>query len=213
MSQSDSLPSRFPIFPLAGAVLLPRGNLPLNIFEPRYRTMVRDAMQTDQIIGMIQPREESEGANPKVYQTGCAGRISNFNETEDGRYEITLTGITRFDVAQELDVTTPYRQVIADFARWGEDLQPKTPSEGIKVALLPVLQKFFDAHDIEADWQAIKAAPIAGLVTSLAMICPFESSEKQALLEAEDLEKQGKLLIALMQMAALGGDDSRPMMH
>lgn len=213
MSHSDSLPNTFPIFPLAGAVLLPRGNLPLNIFEPRYLAMIRDAMQTDQIIGMIQPREDSDEGRPEVYKTGCAGRISNFKELEDGRYEITLTGVARFDVSEELDVTTPYRQVIADFARWSEDLDPTTPSEDLKIALLPALQKFFEAHDIEADWQAIKAAPISGLVTSLAMICPFESSEKQALLEAENLEKQGKLLIALMQMAALGSDDSRPMMH
>ena len=213
MTQSDSLPSRFPIFPLSGAVLLPRGNLPLNIFEPRYLAMIRDAMQTDQIIGMIQPREDIGDGNPKVYRTGCAGKISNFKETDDGRYEITLTGIARFDIEQELEVTTPYRQIIADFGRWSEDLEPSPPGDEIKVALLPVLRKFFDVHDIEADWKAIKSAPIAGLITSLAMICPFEPSEKQALLEAENLDRQGKLLVALMQMSAISGDDEPPVMH
>jgi len=212
-SSLQSLPDRFPIFPLEGAVLLPRGNLPLNIFEPRYLQMVRDAMKTDRVIGMIQPRERCADSAPPVYRTGCAGRISNFTETKDGRYEITLTGLSRFDVRQELEVMTPYRQVVANFDRWAEDLHPTPPPDTLKPALLPVLRKFFAQHDIEADWKAIQDAPLAGLVTSLAMICPFEPSEKQALLEAETLEKQSKLLIALMQMAALGGEDGQPLMH
>jgi len=204
---ATSLPSRFPIFPLRGALLLPGGNLPLNIFEPRYLAMVRDAMQTDQVIGMIQPRPEGEETRaPRLYRTGCVGRITNFSETEDGRFLITLTGVCRFDVEEELEVPTLYRQVAADFARWRRDLQPEPPPAEIKAALLPVLRTYFDRHGIEADWSAIEAAPLAGLVTSLCMICPFEPEEKQALLEAADTARQARLLVALMQMEAMAAE-------
>jgi Lon protease-like protein len=180
------------------------GNLPLNIFEPRYLAMVRDAMQTDRVIGMIQPRGEDETAKrPDLFKTGCAGRISNFAETEDGRILVTLTGLCRFDVGEELAVETAYRQVVADFQRWRHDLQPGSASSGLKEALLGVLKGYFARHGIEADWGALKNAPVAALVTSLAMICPFEANEKQALIEAETLDRQGRLLVALMQMEAV----------
>ncbi len=199
----ESLPGRFPIFPLPGAVLLPGGNLPLNIFEPRYLQMVRDAMQTDKVIGMIQPKNEAEGQDgePALYTTGCAGRISSFRETEDGRFLITLTGIARFDVAEELEVATPYRQIVARFHRWHQDLQPEPPSGALRAELMTALGGYFERQQIEADWETIKGAPLGGLVTSLVMICPFEPSEKQALLEAENLNAQARLLIALMRMA------------
>ena len=202
-SGSESLPNRFPIFPLRGCLLLPNGNLPLNIFEPRYLQMVRDAMQTDQVIGMVQPRQDGDPASrPAVFSTGCAGRITNFAETDDGRYLITLTGLARFDIEEELTVATPYRQVVASFRRWRADLQPPAPPAPLKRKLLDVLQGYFERHGIEADWSAVKAAPIGPLVTSLAMICPFAASEKQALLEAESLAAQGELLVALMEMEA-----------
>ena len=212
---ATSLPSRFPIFPLRGAMLLPGGNLPLNIFEPRYLQMVRDAMQTDRVIGMVQPRGENEtdGPGPPVlFSTGCAGRISNFAETDDGRLLITLTGVCRFDIAEEHEVDTPYRQVTADFARWLHDLQPEAPPQELKTGLSRVLKGYFDRHGIEADWSAIDSAPLAGLVTSLCMICPFEPGEKQALLEAADIGRQTRLLIALMEMETLaepGGSSAR----
>ncbi|MFO1068974.1 MAG: LON peptidase substrate-binding domain-containing protein [Geminicoccaceae bacterium] len=200
----ESLPPRFPVFPLRGCLLLPGGNLPLNIFEPRYLAMVRDAMQTDRVIGMIQPREgETREASPPLFTTGCAGRITNFSETEDGRYLITLTGLCRFDVAEELSATTPYRQVVADYGRWRQDLQPAAPPASLKKALLGVLRQYFAKHGIEADWQTLENAPLAALITSLAMICPFEPNEKQALVEAPDLARQGKLLVALMQMETM----------
>lgn len=210
---ASSVPSRFPIFPLRGAMLLPGGNLPLNIFEPRYLQMVRDAMQTDRVIGMIQPRGDSdEERTPGLFRTGCVGRISNVEETDDGRLLITLTGVCRFDVAAEHDVDTPYRQVTGDFSRWRQDLQPAPPPQALKAGLSAVLRTYFDRHGIEADWDAIEAAPLAGLVTSLCMICPFEPGEKQALLEAPDLERQARLLIALMEMETLaerGGSIAR----
>jgi uncharacterized protein len=200
----DSLPPRFPIFPLRGCLLLPGGNLPLNIFEPRYLAMVRDAMQTDRVIGMVQPRHEGDrAAVPEVFRTGCAGKITNFAETDDGRYLITLAGLCRFDVMEELTVATPYRQVTADYQRWRQDLQPVTPATALRPELLGVLRPYFAKHGIEADWATLEAAPLAALVTSLAMICPFGAGEKQALLEAADLEQQGKLLVALMQMDAV----------
>jgi Lon protease-like protein len=211
---ASSLPDRFPVFPLRGALLLPGGNLPLNIFEPRYLQMVRDAMQTDRVIGMIQPKAEDDPSPaPELYRTGCVGRISSFEETNDGRLLITLTGVCRFDVAGELEVPTSYRQVEADFDRWRQDLHPTPPPASLKATLVAVLRAYFDRHGIEADWDAIDAAPLAGLVTSLCMICPFEAEEKQALLEAPDMGRQAKLLIALMQMEALAEPGGSSLRH
>lgn len=203
------LPTRFPIFPLPGAILLPGGNLPLNIFEPRYLEMTRDAMRTDRVIGMIQPNgpDDDMTDRPEVYPVGCAGRISSFSETDDGRYLVTLTGVCRYDVVKELRVKTPYRQVNASFDRWQGDLEPPSPSDSMRPTLMRALRSFFEVYDISADWEQIEAAPLAGLITSLAMICPFEPCEKQALLEAAGHEQRGKTLIALLQMGALGTKD------
>ena len=142
-------------------------------------------------------------AAPPVFQVGCAGRISNFEETQDGRYLVTLTGVCRFDIAQELEVMTPYRQVVASFVRWRGDLQPEPPPDRLKDDLVRALEVYFRRHHIEADWQALRAAPLAALVTSLAMICPFAPEEKQALLEAPAMTEQAELLVALMEMEAL----------
>jgi Lon protease-like protein len=204
---SGGIPTRFPIFPLPGAILLPGGNLPLNIFEPRYLQMTRDAMRTDRVIGMMQPCDDALGERPEVYQVGCAGRITSFAETQDGRYLITLTGLCRYDLLEELAVTTPYRQVIASFDRWKNDLAQPSPSDRVRPTLTTALRAYFDVKDISADWAQIEAAPLAGLVTSLAMICPFEPCEKQALLEAGGAEERAEVLIALLQMGALGDKD------
>ena len=200
---SGALPIRFPIFPLPGAILLPGGNLPLNIFEPRYLQMTRDAMRTDRVIGMIQPSGGGKDL-PDLYPIGCAGRITSFAETDDGRYLITLTGVCRFEVVEELAVDTAYRQVLASFDRWQCDLEPPTPSDSLRPPLVGALRGYFDVYEINADWGQVQAAPLAGLVTSLAMICPFEPCEKQALLEAEDPEQRAKVLITLLQMGACG---------
>jgi Lon protease-like protein len=206
---SGALPIRFPIFPLPGAILLPGGNLPLNIFEPRYLAMTRDAMRTDRVIGMIQPCAQGERGEPEIYPIGCAGRITSFAETEDGRYLITLTGVCRFEVVEELAVDTPYRQVVASFERWQRDLEPPTPSDSLRGALVGALRGYFEVYEISADWGQVQSAPLAGLITSLAMICPFEPCEKQALLEAADPEQRGRVLIALLQMGACGAGDRR----
>jgi uncharacterized protein len=204
---SGAIPSRFPIFPLPGAILLPGGNLPLNIFEPRYLHMTRDAMRTDQVIGMVQPCGDPIGARPEIYHVGCVGRIASFAETEDGRYLISLTGLCRYDVLEELQVTTPYRQVVASFERWNQDLEEAVPSDGLRPTLCAALRAYFEVNDISADWAQIEAAPLAGLITSLAMICPFEPCEKQALLEAVGADERCRVLIALLQMGALGDKD------
>ncbi len=201
---SGAIPTRFPVFPLSGAILLPGGNLPLNIFEPRYLQMTRDAMQADRLIGMIQPSGEGGGDRPEVYPIGCLGRIASFAETEDGRYLIGLMGLCRYDVLEELAVATPYRQVVASFDRWQGDLGQQTVPEGLRPTLCAALRHYFEVKDISADWSQIEAAPLAGLITSLAMICPFEPCEKQALLEAVDAEARARALIALLQMGALG---------
>jgi len=201
---STTIPTRFPVFPLSGAILLPGGNLPLNIFEPRYLQMTRDAMQADRVIGMIQPCCDAAGDRTEIYRIGCLGRIASFAETEDGRYLISLMGLCRYDVLEELTVATPYRQIVASFDRWQGDLQQQMLPDGLRPSLCEALRDYFEVKDISADWSQIESAPLAGLITSLAMICPFEPCEKQALLEAVDAEERGRALIALLQMGALG---------
>lgn len=198
----SELPTRFPIFPLAGAILLPGGNLPLNIFEPRYLEMTRDAMRTDRIIGMVQPNGDDGEEQPAVFPVGCAGRITSFAETDDGRYLITLSGLCRYDVVEELSVETSYRQVVASFDRWQSDLQPPAPRDSLRPRLLGAIRGYFEVYDISADWGQIEAAPLGGLVNSLAMICPFEPNEKQALLEAAGPDERAEVLITLMHMGA-----------
>jgi len=211
---SDTLPQRFPIFPLRGALLLPGGNLPLNIFEPRYLQMTRDAMQTDKVIGMIQPREGTGGEDgPAVYRTGCAGRITSFEETQDGRYLITLTGVSRFEVVEELVTVTPYRQIVAAFDRFGSDLNPTPADVARRGPLMQAMRSYFDRQRIEIDWNAVDQAPFDGLVTSLAMICPFTPSEKQALLEAADQNARLDTLIALMRMHSFAADEGPSVRH
>ncbi len=210
----DTLPSRFPVFPLSGALLLPNGNLPLNIFEPRYLQMTRDAMQTDRVIGMIQPREGvNRGDASALYGTGCAGRITSFEETDDGRYLITLTGVSRFDVVEELVTVTPYRQVTACFQRWSVDLEPLEADACKRPTLMQAMRGYFERQRIEIDWEAVDQAPFDGLITSLAMICPFTPSEKQALLEASDQDARLDTLITLMQMQSFAAEEEPKLRH
>jgi Lon protease-like protein len=154
------------------------------------------------VIGMVQPNG-GDADHPELFAVGCAGRITSFAETDDGRYLITLTGVCRYDVLEELRVSTPYRQVTASFERWQVDLEPPAPSDSLRPRLCDALRSYFDVHEITADWGQIRAAPLGGLITSLAMICPFEPCEKQALLEAVDPEQRCRVLTTLLQMGAL----------
>ena len=199
-----ALPSILPIFPLPGVLLLPRGRLPLNIFEPRYLAMTRDALAGERLIGMVQPTDPRVvGDNPPVYPTGCAGRITSFSETDDGRFLITLTGISRFRIRDELALLQGYRRVVPEWREFASDLESEDQPGFDRGRLLRGLRSYFQHHRIEADWDAITAVPGERLVTSIAMICPFEPNEKQALLEAPDLDERARLLTAIVEMAAL----------
>jgi len=206
-----TLPPVLPIFPLPGALLLPGGQLPLNIFEPRYVAMVRDALAGERLIGMIQPNDEARAIGAaKVYGTGCAGRITAFSEPEDGRYLITLTGLIRFDVGRELPPLNGYRRVVPDFARFRRDLEDDT-GEVDRQGFLAVLNGYLEATGIQGNWEAIEDAETESLVTSLAMMCPFGPPEKQALLEALTLPERIETMSAIMEMAmhAPDGDTLR----
>ena len=214
---SVALPERLSIFPLPGVLLLPGGKLPLNIFEPRYLDMTRDAMAGSRMIGMIQPLDPGhESHTPPVYETGGAGLISSFRETDDGRFLITLAGICRFRVKEELEVGTRYRQVIPDWQPFAADLEGEDDSAVDRDRLLPALKAFLKCHEILADWNAIEKAPSCALVNYLSMICPFEPSEKQALLEASDLVERSRVMTALIEMSVLqktAGRDSDTSAH
>ena len=198
----EALPRVVPIFPLPGVLLLPGAPLPLNIFEPRYLAMVRDAISGERVIGMIQPCEAAPDVGAaKVYETGCAGRITAFSETGDGRYLITLTGMIRFDVARELPMIDGYRRVAADYGRFRGDLD-EPAGEIDRAQLLETLGAYFAANGIEGDWKAIEETEDERLVTSLAMVCPFAAPEKQALLEAMTLSERARAMTAIMAMAA-----------
>jgi Lon protease-like protein len=205
----EALPAEIPVFPLAGVLLLPGGKLPLNIFEPRYLAMTRDAIKGERIIGMIQPTElERPGHVPPLQQVGCAGRITAFSETEDGRYLITLGGLARFRIAAELPGVAGYRRVRADFVPFAEDMAETPVLELDRARLLRALKGFFHQQGIKADWEQIERTADAALITSLAMVCPFEPQEKQALLEAGSATERGRVLTALIEMALLGGTGS-----
>lgn len=199
----SDLPDTIPVFPLPGALLLPRGNLPLNIFEPRYLAMIDDALKGPRLIGMIQPDDTKPGSasHPALYEVGCAGRLTHLQETGDGRYLITLTGIARFRVREELSAATPYRQCRVDFEAFGTDLVPSTGDGVDREALLRTLADYLKANRIEADWSGIREAPLEALVNGLSMMSPYGPKEKQALLEAADLKTRAELLIAVTEIA------------
>jgi Lon protease-like protein len=196
-------PTVIPVFPLPGALLLPRGQMPLNIFEPRYLAMVDDALKSDRIIGMIQPDADGGGSalTPKLYQVGCAGRITQFAETGDGRYLITLVGIARFRIEEELPVTTLYRQCRVNFAPFEIDFTARAGEEEVdRAGVVKALRDFVEAADVRVDWRGIEEAPNEALVNALSMMSPFGVREKQALLEAPTLKKRAEALIALTEI-------------
>jgi Lon protease-like protein len=200
----ESLPGRLPVFPLSGALLLPRCRLPLNIFEPRYLKMTEDALAVDRLIGIVQPvNVNSDASAPPLFETGCAGRITSFSETDDGRILIILTGVSRFRVAEELDAGAPYRQVAPDWQAFRQDLVEPADGAIDRDRLYASLRVYFEARDLDTDWDVLQDATDENLVNSLAMSCPFNVTEKQALLEADDLSERGQLMLSLLDMAAL----------
>jgi Lon protease-like protein len=204
-------PAVIPVFPLSGALLRPRGQMPLNIFEPRYLAMVDDAMRTDRIIGMIQPDPESPGAaaNPKLYRVGCAGRVTQYAETGDGRYLISLTGISRFRVESEIASVGPYRRCHVSYDAFAVDFEPRAGEEHVdREGVLKALRDFVESNDLKVDWAGIDEAPDEALVNALCMMSPFGVREKQAMLEAPDLKTRAEILIAVTQMELVRG--SRP---
>jgi Lon protease-like protein len=213
--RAADLPQVIPVFPLDEALLLPHGQLPLNIFEPRYLNMVDDAMAAERVIGMIQTKAGGDRERPHLSAIGCLGRITRFAETSDGRYLITLTGLCRFNVRAELSAPTPYRQVRAEYARFENDLKAAEDDDGFdRMLLLRALRAYLERRSLEVDWDAAKTAPGEALINSLAMLLPFAAAEKQALLEALTLPERREALIALMEIDAAGhtdDDDPPPM--
>ncbi len=195
--KAADLPQVIPVFPVDGALLLPRGGLPLNVFEPRYLNMIDDAMAGDRIIGMIQTRAGGERSRPSLAAVGCAGRITSYAETSDGRYLLTLTGVCRFRVVAELAAPSPYRQVRADFLLFEPDLSDgEAMSDEEREALLEALRAYLTPRGFDIDWSTAREAPLDALVNSLSMALPFEPAEKQALLEALTLEDRLDALVA-----------------
>ncbi len=204
----EDLPRTIPLFPLGGALLLRRGRVPRHIFEPRYLTWVDVALAQHRLIGMVQPREDTGAARPDLYSKGCVGRVTSFNETPDGRYMITLSGVCRFELKGELDTVTPYRQATVDFAPFLHDLSETDEDAQVpREHLLKILRAYLEKFGLQADWETIEQAPAETLVNSLGMICPFEWGEKQALLEAPTLKDRAQALVALLEMATVGLDD------
>ena len=194
------LPVRVRLFPLTGAILLPRAVMPLNIFEPRYLEMVRDAMASDQMIALVQPRDEGEP--PTLYDIGAVGRITQYSETGDGRFLIALTGMARFRMVTELSATTSYRQAEVDYSPYAADWGPADPlAATARADLESTLKTYLEAQGLSADWEAVKSADDESLVNTLSVVCPFTSAERQALLQAHTLPDRASTLATLMAFA------------
>jgi len=196
------LPRRVRLFPLGGAILLPRATMPLNIFEPRYLAMVRDAMADDRMIAIIQPRASEPERQPPLFDVGAVGRITQYAETGDGRYLIALTGLARFHLREELAVTTAYRQAEVDYAPFAADWSSPEPlAAAVRADLETQLKAYLEAQGLSADWDAVRNADDESLVNTLAVVCPFQPAERQALLEATSLPDRARTLAMLMQFA------------
>ncbi len=217
----ERLPDTLPIFPLSGVLLLPGGKLPLNIFEPRYLAMIFDSLAGHRMIGMVQPVQPggfagdglpADDGAPRVHQVGCAGRVVSFNETEDGRLLLALSGVCRFQIGRELDIAQGgYRRVSANFSAYRADLDHADEIVTLeRERLMAGLAAFFRGKNLSTDWDAVKKADDLNLVNSLSMVLPFGPAEKQALLEAPDTSARAKLLIAFLEMSAFGPASDTP---
>ncbi|MBC6437419.1 MAG: LON peptidase substrate-binding domain-containing protein [Rhodobacteraceae bacterium] len=206
MSAAD-LPGTIPVFPLPGALLLPRARLPLHIFEPRYLAMLDDTMKTShRLIGMVQPRAVPGSGHTPLHAIGCAGRLTQFSETEDGRYMITLSGISRYRITQKVSGSTPYPQADISWDGFAHDLGPAEHDARFqRKAFLDLLSRYFKVLSLSTDWDSLKDAEDELLINALSMLCPFEPEEKQALLEAPSLTARRETLVTLIEFALRGG--------
>lgn len=217
MMNAADLPETIPVFPLPGALMLPRARLPLHIFEPRFLAMIEDCLKTKhRLIGMIQlrdtPASEKRVGEKRLQAIGCAGRLTGFSETEDGRYMITLAGISRFRVKEEVQGFTPYRRVHAEWGPFVRDLGPVEDDKGFKrKEFMALLGRYFAAMDLSTDWDSLKEAEPELLINSLSMLCPFSPEDKQALLEAPTLITRRETLVTLIEFALRGGADEEMM--
>ncbi len=198
------------VFPLPGALLLPRARLPLHLFEPRYLQMLDDCLKTpERLIGMVAPREipaSQAGSKTRLHAIGCAGRLTGFTETEDGRYMVTLTGISRFRILEEVEGFSPYRRAQVDWAPFARDLGGTEADEGLdRDDFMDLLMRFFEAMELSTDWSSLKEAEPELLINSLSMLCPFSPEDKQALLEAPSLKTRRETLVTLIEFALRGG--------
>lgn len=206
---AEDLPERIPVFPLSGALLLPSGQLPLNIFEPRYLAMIDAAVAGDRLIGMVQPAlgSSDRSKSPPLCDVGCVGRITQLSESGDGRYLLTLSGVTRFRILEELSATTLYRQCRISVDGFSDLADPRKGEDEVdRTALLRTFRNYLEANSLEADWESVNRASNAGLVTALSMMSPWGPSEKQALLEAPDHAVRAKMLIAITEIVLAGAN-------
>lgn len=207
MISAADLPDVLPIFPLPGALLLPRGRLPLHVFEPRYLAMVDDALKSPgRLIAMIQPIGEECGEETRLHAIGCAGRITSFTETDDGRYMVTLTGVSRFRVGDRQQGFTPYMRAQMDWKGFDRDLGKVEHDSGLdRKAFLDLLTRYFQLEELQTDWESLQSAEDELLINALSMLCPFDPEDKQALLEAPSLTTRRETLVTLMEFALRKG--------
>lgn len=217
MLTADTLPSIIPVFPLPGALLLPRARLPLHLFEPRYLAMLEACLKTpERLIGMVQPRTVPQGGASRLHTIGCAGRVTAFSETEDGRYMITLSGVSRFRIQDEVEPgATPFRRMQVSWAGFPLDIGPTEQDPGLdRSSFLSLLKRYFEAARLSSEWDSLQEAEDELLINALSMLCPFSPEEKQALLEAPSLSTRRETLVTLMEFALRGsGSDQSDMVQ
>jgi len=213
MFSAADLPETLALFPLPGALLLPRARLPLHIFEPRYLAMLDDVLKTShRLIGMVQPADGPDQTTARLQRIGCAGRVTSFTETGDGRYMISLTGISRFRIRHEVVGFTPYVRAEVDWTDFARDLGPAEHDPGFdRKSFLKSLGRFFESEGLETDWDSLREAEDELLINSLSMLCPFEPEDKQALLEAPTLTERRETLATLIEFALRGGSGEEVM--
>jgi Lon protease-like protein len=210
------MPETLPLFPLAGALLLPRRPIQLTLFEPRYLEMLDDALAGERLIGVIQPAagDEARGPKPELFEVGCAGRIVQYAEVGEKRCFLTLMGVARFRLAEELEVPTPYRAAVADYSGFADDFKEGLGQDEVdRLALVEALRAFADANDVGVDWDDIEKASNETLVNALSMLSPYGTKEKQALLEASDLKSRAEILVAIAQVELARGADATHHLH